>query len=797
MNEKERKKLNELYQELDTNNQTLTEYLSYIEKLDKETQKYIYSEIRSFLLDKKSELLRHKHYQDNEEYQKDIKKINYWLYQINSRENSLYHKINKIDIKKEKKKKDFKIKQPSNKPKIKLSSEIEEDGLNDNLKKSQQEILKHMELELDILSNNIQDIIEAYKTFMRNTSFKTKWDYIIKLSNFILHKLEQLPNRETEIYRHMIMDCLKYKKLSIDKDDIDEKSKIKELQDIWKQDFNINNKIQIDIFSADHKEQVKNIMRQAKTNKEDAYIEWLESIEEVITKCSQEELEILIVNLLKAKETCTDEVFQERLTIFLNQYTYIFENYFDSYIMNMNIPKSKQKILNDLKLLINDKEITRTNNDTYQLFYNIIFKEKNLSSLKKLLSMDPKFVNIRNYNGTYLLENILDLLINQIINDKYYFLENVFLIFLKYVGIYMTPELRNNLIRKIKDTIEAYEEQYNLDCILSNLHNKLENVILLEDIKVGKEEVYTHEKNKESYKKFNNLLNRTIITIDQKDTKYYENAISCDVLKGGNYQIGIYVSDVVDCLNQDLIIDSSDLHHKEYKTATNRYTKHILKEGKVKFAIAFTFITDEELNIIDFQIERARIRVKKNYTIEEATEVLDEGDSEDKQFYILQRMNNVARIMYRKRNPKNYLKKYMEFIPEIQREFTFFLNRYIAKDAATNDLPLIFKNQLPKESSNLLENLENECSPSERIEKFIQIISSDKMSSYSTINRGNDYFNGEEYTQVTSPTRELASLLNQILIINNYIDKEYINKEQKDDLTKTLMLINRINSEKK
>ena len=517
----------------------------------------------------------------------------------------------------------------------------------------------------------------------------------------------------------------------------------------------------------------------------------------MITKCTNEQLEIIISNLAKASDTIKEESFKERLNSILNQYSYIFENYFDIYIVNMNVPKNKQEVLDDLKKLIKKQEITNESNNSYQLFYTIIFKEKDLSSLKRLLSMDPKFINIKNYDNTYLLENILDLLINQIMNDKYYFLENVFLVFLKYSGIYMKQDLRNNLVRKINDTRDSYKEQYNLDCILSNLLCKLDNITLLNDLKIGEEEIYTHKKQKASYKMFNNLLNRTIITIDQKDTKYFENAISCDALKDGRYMIGVYVSDVVDCLNEDLIIENSDLQHKEYKTSLNRYTKHILKQGKVKFAIAFTFITDEELNIIDFNVERARIRVKKNYTFDEATQVLDQGDTEDKLFYVLQRINNVARMMYRKRNPKGYLKKYMEFIPEIQREFTFFANRNVAKDATNNDLLLIYKNQLPKESVNLFEYLESACNPAERIEKITEVISSDKTSSYSTINRGNAYFNGEEYTQVTSPTRELASLLNQILIINNYIDKEYIDIEEKDKLEKTLMLVNRYNNFKK
>ena len=148
-------------------------------------------------------------------------------------------------------------------------------------------------------------------------------------------------------------------------------------------------------------------------------------------------------------------------------------------------------------------------------------------------------------------------------------------------------------------------------------------------------------------------------------------------------------------------------------------------------------------------------------------------------------------MLYRKRNPKGYLKKYMDFIPEIQREFTYFANRYVAADSAKKNLNLIYKNQLPKNSRSLYEILDEFYSVSDGIEKITELTSSDKISNYSTISRGNDLFDGGEYTQVTSPTRDLPSLLNQILIINNYIDNQYIKDEQK--LEKTLMLVNHYN----
>ena len=470
---------------------------------------------------------------------------------------------------------------------------------------------------------------------------------------------------------------------------------------------------------------------------------------------------------------------------------YIFENYFDIYMINLEIPKDKKNIIEALKRLIKDNQNTNSENKSYRLFHTILFEEKNLSILKRMLSLEPRFINVKNYNGDYLLENLLDLYINQIMNNKYYYLENVFDIYLKYAGMYMTQELKYNLINQIRDTKESYSEQENLQNVLTQVSQKIESIILLENLSVSEEEVYTHKKNNIKSHSFKNMLNRTIITIDQNDAKFFENAISCEQLKDGTIEIGVYVSDIVDCLNQDLVIGSKDLKHREYKVEINRYKKYILKEKKVKLALAFTFKLDEELNIISFDVERARIKVKKNLTLDEATQILEDGDSQEKLFYVLQRMNNIARMLYRKRNPKGYLKKYMDFIPEIQREFTYFANRYVATDSVKKDFHLIYKNQLPKNSRSLYEILEEFYSISDGIEKITELSLADKISNYSTISRGNDLFDGGEYTQVTSPTRDLPSLLNQILIINNYIDNQYIKDEQK--LEKTLMLVNHYN----
>lgn len=786
----------EIFYEKISENAELKAYFANIQKLDSQNQSKILDSLRVFLEEKKQKLLKKVKYNATTTEKELVKSINYWLHQISMQKNNLNSKPSN-DIKnssdsKKKVQKTINVVDKSNKAISKkiVCNDKHSNDFDDELSYKQQEILAYMKLKSDINFCNINDIIMAYKFFLRNINIIEYWDYINELTNFICQELSTLSFVEANTFKHMICDSLKYLGMSINKDNVEVKKKIKHLQYIWK-NISFENKISINEINATYKMEIQKIMVETKLDKKEAHIIWLNSIDDKIIDCDNQELENIIEKLLEAKNNFKDSDFQINLSIFLNKYVYLFESYFESHIINMNIPKSKQEILNKLKELIQNRQMDNSSK-TYQLFCTIIFREKNLCSLQNLLSLDPKFINIRDEEGKYLLETIINLLINSHNKEEQYFLKNVVLIFFKYAGIYMDQELKNNIDRILDDTQKNISDKNNLDCILSNLNNKLDNILLLNELKVTKENVYVHEKNKTSYKFFKNMLNRNIITIDQENTKYFENAISCDQLKSGNYQIGIYVSDIVDCLQEDLIIESNDLKHKEFKMDKNRYKKNILKERKQRNVIAFTFIVDDKLDVIKFSVDRAKIKVKKNYTYQDVIQILDDADSENKQFYVLQRMNNMARKMYRKRNPNGYLKKYMEFIPEIQREFTLFLNHYVAKDASKQDMPLIFKNNVPRKCD-LHEQLKNVSQTSDYIEQIIKTINSDKVSNYSTIDRGNSCFGGESYTQLTCPTRELVSLLNQILVIYNYIDSKYINEEQGQNLQKTLMLLNHFN----
>ena len=141
--------------------------------------------------------------------------------------------------------------------------------------------------------------------------------------------------------------------------------------------------------------------------------------------------------------------------------------------------------------------------------------------------------------------------------------------------------------------------------------------------------------------------------------------------------------------------------------------------------------------------------------------------------------------MYKKRNPNKKLKPYIQFISEIQREFTFFVNQTLAKDAYQKQITLLYKNKLPYNTNSLYQILTENNQFFNEVQGLIE---KGVITNYSTIYRGEKQ--GEIYTPITSPTRNLICLLNQLLVIRGYIEKGSI--EEDKSIQKVLTLLNHI-----
>jgi ribonuclease R len=134
------------------------------------------------------------------------------------------------------------------------------------------------------------------------------------------------------------------------------------------------------------------------------------------------------------------------------------------------------------------------------------------------------------------------------------------------------------------------------------------------------------------------LRDVTTFTVDPKDAKDFDDALSLSRLPDGNYQVGVHIADVTHYVTPDSIID-----REAVKRATSVYLvdrvvpmlpEHLSNgicslrpdEDKLTFSVIFTMSPDAQ--VIDSKIARTVIRSNRRFTYEEAQEIIETGQGQ-------------------------------------------------------------------------------------------------------------------------------------------------------------------------
>ena len=127
----------------------------------------------------------------------------------------------------------------------------------------------------------------------------------------------------------------------------------------------------------------------------------------------------------------------------------------------------------------------------------------------------------------------------------------------------------------------------------------------------------------------------TTFTIDPKDAKDFDDALSIRKLPNGNYEVGVHIADVTHYVQPDTIID-----REAQKRATSVYLvdrvvpmlpEHLsngvcsLRPNEEKLAFSTIFEIDPKGKIVDTRIARTVIKSDRRFTYEEAQEVIETG----------------------------------------------------------------------------------------------------------------------------------------------------------------------------
>jgi len=130
----------------------------------------------------------------------------------------------------------------------------------------------------------------------------------------------------------------------------------------------------------------------------------------------------------------------------------------------------------------------------------------------------------------------------------------------------------------------------------------------------------------------------TTFTIDPKDAKDFDDALSIRWLPNGNREVGVHIADVTHYVKPDTIID-----REAQKRATSVYLvdrvvpmlpEHLsngvcsLRPNEEKLTFSCVFEMDQNARVKNYRIVRTVIESNRRFTYEEAQEVIEKGEGE-------------------------------------------------------------------------------------------------------------------------------------------------------------------------
>lgn len=143
---------------------------------------------------------------------------------------------------------------------------------------------------------------------------------------------------------------------------------------------------------------------------------------------------------------------------------------------------------------------------------------------------------------------------------------------------------------------------------------------------------------KEEVAKREDFRNVTTFTIDPRDAKDFDDALSIRRLSNGNWEVGVHIADVTHYVHPNTIIDK-----EAQKRATSVYLVDrtipmlperlsnglcSLRPNEEKLTFSAIFEMDHKANVVNSRIGRTVIKSDRRFTYEEAQAIIETGEGE-------------------------------------------------------------------------------------------------------------------------------------------------------------------------
>lgn len=251
--------------------------------------------------------------------------------------------------------------------------------------------------------------------------------------------------------------------------------------------------------------------------------------------------------------------------------------------------------------------------------------------------------------------------------------------------------------------LEEFGLPYNFDEEIENQANEIKDEIPEAEIK-----------------KRLDFRNITTFTIDPQDAKDFDDALSFEFLKNGNYRIGVHIADVSHYVEKDSLLDK-----EAYERATSVYLVDrvvpmlperlsnficSLRPNEEKLCFSVIFEIDKKTNIVEYNIDKTIIKSDRRFTYEEAQKIIEEKEGDFAAE--LQKLNELAKILKTKRldngafnfehfevkfildekaNPINVYFKESNDSNYLIEEFMLLANKYVAMHVGKKKKDFVYR----------------------------------------------------------------------------------------------------------
>ena len=215
--------------------------------------------------------------------------------------------------------------------------------------------------------------------------------------------------------------------------------------------------------------------------------------------------------------------------------------------------------------------------------------------------------------------------------------------------------------------------------------------------------------------------NKNVFTIDPKDAKDFDDALSIEKLPNGNYEVGVHIADVSYYVKSKTELDSEALNrgNSTYlvgkaipmlpEKLSNNICSLVPKEDRLTFSVIFEITGSNEIS--DYQIAKTVINSKRRFTYEEVQKIIESGSGEFSEEIIL--LNDIATSLRQKRfnegslefftpevefelnsdgKPVNILKKEIKESNMLVEEFMLLANKSVAENISRKKkIPFVYR----------------------------------------------------------------------------------------------------------